>query len=102
MIDFPEKFRIQAHRLYRLAPSDDKKDLKQLGDLKSHGYITEVTSTYGSGILIVPKSNGKLRMVVDYRPINKLTVVDRYTLLRIDEMFDRVGDASYLSKLDLH
>ena len=41
-------------------------------------------------------------MVVDYRPINKLTVVDKYTLPRIDEMFDRVGDASYFSKLDLY
>ena len=41
-------------------------------------------------------------MVVDYRPINKLTVVDKYPLPRIDEMLDRVGNAAYFSKLDLH
>ena len=41
-------------------------------------------------------------MVVDYHPINKLTVVDKYPLPRIDDMHDRVGDASYFSKLDLH
>ena len=40
--------------------------------------------------------------MVDYRPINKLTVVDKHHLPRIDEMLDRVGDASYFSKLDLH
>ena len=40
--------------------------------------------------------------MVEYRPINKLTVVDKYPLPRIDEMLDRVGDASYFSKLDLH
>ena len=102
MIDFPEKFRIQAPRLYRFAPSEDKELLKQLDDLKSHGYFTEVTSPYGSGILFVPKSNWKLRMVVDYRPINRLTVVDKYLLPRIDEMLDRVGDASYFSKPGLH
>ena len=73
-----------------------------MADLKAHGYIKEVTSPFGSGILFVPKANGKLRMVVDYRPINKLTVVDKYPLPRIDEMLDRVGDASYFSKLDLH
>ena len=41
-------------------------------------------------------------MVADFRPVNKLTVVDKYPLPRIDEMLDRVGDASYFSKLDLH
>ena len=41
-------------------------------------------------------------MVVEFIPINKLTVVDKYHLPRIDEMLDRVGDASYFSKLDLH
>ena len=102
MIDFPEKFRIPAPRLYRLAPSEDKELLKELDDLKSHGCITEVTSPYGSDILFVHKSNGKLRMVVNYRPINKLTVVDKYTLQRIDEMLNRVGDARYFSKLYLH
>ena len=41
-------------------------------------------------------------MVVDYRPINKLLVAAKYPLPRIDEMLDRVGDASYFSKLDPH
>ena len=41
-------------------------------------------------------------MVVDYRPITELTVVDKYPFPRIDEMLDRVGDVSYFSKLDLH
>ena len=94
MIDFPEKFRIPAPRLYRLAPSEDKELLKQLDDLKNHGYITKVTSLCGSWILFVPKANSKPRMVLDYRPINKLAVVDNYPLPRIDEMLDRVGDAS--------
>ena len=41
-------------------------------------------------------------MVVDYRHTNKLTVVDKYQLPRIDEMLDRVGDTSYFSRLDIH
>ena len=76
--------------------------MKQLYDVKSHGYITEVTSLYGSVILFVPKTNKKLRMVVDYRPINKLTVVCKYPLPRIYKMLNRVGDARYFSKLYLH
>ena len=84
-----------------MAPSEVKELLKQLDYLKNHGYITEVTSPYGSDILFVPKA--MLRMVVDYPiPINKLTVVDKYPLPRIDEMLDWVVDAIYFSKLDLH
>jgi len=41
-------------------------------------------------------------MVVDYRSINLLTVVDKYHLPSIDEILDRVGNASYFFKLDLH
>ena len=80
MIDFPEKLRIPAPLLYRLAPSEDKELLNQLDDLKSHGYITKVISPYDSGILLVLYANRKPRMVMDYRPINKLTVVDKYPL----------------------
>ena len=65
-IDFPEKFRIPAPPLYQSVPSENKELLKQLDDLSSHCYITEVTSPYSSGILFVPKTNGKLRIVVDY------------------------------------
>ena len=86
-------------RIYRLALL---KLLKQLNDLKSHGYINEVTSPCGSWILFVPKSHGKLCMVLEYRPILKITVVDKCPLPRIDEMLDIVGDASYFSKLHLH
>ena len=61
----------------------------------SYGYIAEVTSPCGSGIsLFFSKDNWKLRIVVYYRPINKLTVVAKYHLPRIDEILDRVGDAN--------
>jgi len=72
--------------MYRLAPLETAELEKQLKDLQDHGYIQEVTSSFGSGILFVPKANGKLRMVVDYRPINRITLVDNYPLPRIDEM----------------
>ncbi|MGV0951482.1 MAG: dUTP diphosphatase, partial [Azonexus sp.] len=101
-IEFPEKYRVPAPRLYRLAPKEDEQLQIQLKELTARGHIKEVTSPFGSGILFVPKANGKLRMVVDYRPINKLTLVDKYPLPRIDEMLDQVGDSRYFSKLDLH
>ena len=56
-IDFPDKYRIPAPRLDRLAPSEDVELQKQLANLKAHGYIREVTSPFGSGILFVPKAS---------------------------------------------
>ena len=76
-----------------------QKQLKQLLDL---GFIEPSYSPYGAGVLFVPKSNCKLRLCVDYRPLNHLTAVDTYHLPRIDEMIDQVGRANVFSKLDLH
>ena len=90
-IDFPERFRIPDPRLYRLAPAEDLELRKTLQDLLAHGFIKEVTSPFGSGTFFVPKANGKFRMVIDYRPINRLTVLDKYALPKIDEMLDQVG-----------
>ena len=50
-------------------------------------------SPYASGVLFVPKANGKLRMVVDYRPLNAVSEVDQYLLPRIDELLDQAGQA---------
>jgi len=58
-----------------LATGADAELQKELKDLTAHGYFGPVTSPLGSGILFVPKSNGKRRGVVDYRPINSPTVV---------------------------
>ena len=77
-----------------MAPSEYKELLKQLDDMNCHGYITEVNTPYGSGILFVPKANWKLHITVDYRPMNKLTVVDKSPLPRIDEVLAETSTAS--------
>ena len=53
-------------------------------------------------MLFVPKANGKLRLCVDYRPLNAITVADVYPLPRIDEMIDNAGKAKWFTKMDLH
>jgi hypothetical protein len=101
-IDLKPGSKVPAQRLYRLAPLEDAELQKQLKSLLDLGFIEPATSEYGAGILFVPKANGKLRLCVDYRPLNAITVVDTYPLPRIDEMIDFAGGARIYSKLDLH
>jgi hypothetical protein len=74
---------------------------KQLSELLEKGFIQPSKSPYGAPILFVRKKNGKLRMCVDYRALNRITVKNRYPLPRIDELLDRLHGARIFSKLDL-
>lgn len=60
-------------RMYRLAPAELTEVKAQVTDLLERGLIQPSTSAYASPILFVKKKTGELRMVVDYRALNKLT-----------------------------
>jgi hypothetical protein len=87
--------------IYQLSPLELEECKKQLTELIEKGFIQPSKSPYGAPILFVRKKNGKLRMCVDYRALNKLTVKNRYPLPRIDELLDRLHGATVFSKLDL-
>lgn len=52
-------------------------------------------------MLFVRKKDGTLRMCMDYRQLNKLTIKNKYPLPLIDEHFDQVKGAMVFSKIDL-
>jgi hypothetical protein len=87
--------------IYHMSPLELDEARKQLTDWLERGLIQPSKSPYGAPILFVRKANGKLRMCVDYRALNKLTVKNRYPLPRIDELLDRLHGASVFTKLDL-
>jgi hypothetical protein len=65
------------------------------------GYIRPSKSPARYPILFVPKKDGKLRMCVDYRRLNEITVKNRYTLPLIQELQDRVKGARFFTKIDI-
>ncbi|GJX03600.1 hypothetical protein Tco_0189516 [Tanacetum coccineum] len=75
---------------YRLAPSEMQELSGQLQELQDKGFIRPSHSPWGAPVLFVKKKDGSLRMCIDYRELNKLTVKNRYPLPRIDDLFDQL------------
>ena len=65
------------------------------------GWIRRSESPAGSPILFVPKKDGGLRLYVDYRALNKVTVKNRHPLPLISETLNRLGGLAVYTKLDL-
>ena len=88
-------------RMYRLSPLEKKEVETQVKDLLARGWIVPSTSPYGAPVIFAQKKDGTLRMCVDYRALNKLTIKNRYPLPRIDDLLDRLHGATVFSSLDL-
>ncbi|GJU91085.1 reverse transcriptase domain-containing protein [Tanacetum coccineum] len=72
-----------------------------LKELQDKGFIRPSHSPWGAHVLFVKKKDGSMCMCIDYRELNKLTVKNRYPLLRINDLFDQLQGARYFSKIDL-
>ena len=87
--------------MYRLSPKEMEEVRKQVTDLLANGYIEPSNSPYGAPVLFVQKASGELRMCLDYRALNKITVKRRYPMPNITESFDTLQGAQVFSSLDL-
>ncbi|KAD2126026.1 hypothetical protein E3N88_41805 [Mikania micrantha] len=83
---------------YRLAPNEMKEMMTQLQELLDKGFIRPSVSPWGAPVLFVKKKDGSMRMCIDYRELNKLTVKNRYPLPRIDDLFDQLQGASWVCR----
>jgi hypothetical protein len=78
------------------------KELKiQLQGLLDKIYIHPSTSPWGCSALFAEKKDKELHLCVDYRPLNAVTIKNKYPLLRIDILFDQLAGAQVFSKIDL-
>jgi hypothetical protein len=73
----------------------------QLQELLDKEYIRPSVSPWGAPVLFVKNKDDTLRLCIDYRQLNKMTIKNKYPLPRINDLFDQVGGAKIFSKLDL-
>jgi hypothetical protein len=86
---------------YRMPPNELAELKVQLQELLDKGFIRPSASPWGCPALFVKKKDDTLRMCVDYRPLNAVTVKNKYPLPRIDLLFDQLAGAKVFSKIDL-
>jgi hypothetical protein len=77
----------QRHHI-RMASPESKELKEQLQELLDKGFIRPSISPWGPPVLFVKKKDGLLRMCIDYRELNKVTIKNRYPLSRIDDLLD--------------
>jgi Reverse transcriptase (RNA-dependent DNA polymerase) len=90
-----------ARAPYRMAPAELRELKIQLEELLEKGFIRPSTSPWGAPVLFVRKKDDTLRLCIDYRELNKVTVPNRYPIPRIDDLFDQLQGSQVYSKIDL-
>ena len=86
---------------YRMTPLELKELKTQLEELLNKGFIYPSTSPWEALVLFVKKKDDTLRLCIDYRKLNRVTVKNKYPLPRIDDLFDQLKGVKYFSKIDL-
>jgi hypothetical protein len=87
--------------LYRLSRNEVMEAERQVKLLLEKKFIEPSTSPYGAPIMFVQKKDGSLRMVIDYRALNRPTVKNKYPMPRIDDALDQLQGATLFTSLDL-
>ncbi|KAJ9529315.1 hypothetical protein QJQ45_007999 [Haematococcus lacustris] len=100
-IDLEPSHRPPVRATYNMSTCELAELKKQITEMQEKGFIRPSTSPYGAGVLFVRKKDNTFRMCVDYRPLNRITVKNKYPLPRVDNLLDRLHGATVFSKIDL-
>jgi hypothetical protein len=90
-----------AKRPYRMGVNELAELKKQIRELLDKGYVQPSSSPWGAPVLFVEKKDGTQRMCIDYRSLNEVTIKNKYTVPRINDLFDQLKGACVFSKIDL-
>ena len=99
-VDVGDSLAVKQHP-YRLNPIKQKYLHDEVQYLLKHDFIEPSKSNWSSPCILVPKPDGTYRMCTDYRKVNNVTKTDTFPIPRIDDCIDRIGNAKYITKVDL-
>lgn len=101
IINLEPTIALMHKKLYRMAPTELKELYVQIEELLEKRFIRPRSSPWGAPVLVVKKKDRSLKMYIDYRELNKVTIKNKYPLSQIDELLDQLQGALVFSKIDL-
>nr|GFC43153.1 putative reverse transcriptase domain-containing protein [Tanacetum cinerariifolium] len=100
-IDLVPGAALVAQAPYSLALSKMQELSAQLQEPSDKRFIRPSSLPWGASVLFVKKKDGSFWKCIDYHELNKLTVKNRYILLRIEDSFDQLQGSSVYSKINV-
>ena len=101
-IDLVEGAKLPPSTIYRMSEHELTELKKQIDDLLVRGFIKPSLSPNGSPCLFVKKKDGSMRLVVDYRKLNAITIRNDFGLPRSDEQLESIKGSKYFTTFELH
>ena len=86
---------------YQIPIAYREKVEQKLREMEHNGIIEKSSSKWASPVVVVIKKDSSLRICVDYRRLNQVTVFDAYPIPRVDKLLDAIGGAAFITTLDL-
>jgi hypothetical protein len=86
---------------YKMSTPELKELQMQLEEILKKGYICSSVSPWGAPVLFLKKKDGTLRLCIDFKKLNKVTIKNKYHFPRIDDLFDQLDNEKIFSKFDL-
>lgn len=86
---------------YRLSPLKLSHVKEELAYMEEIGAVEPGQSDWSSPVVLVPKPDKSWRLCIDYRKVNQVTRTDAFPIPRLEDCIDRIGQAQFVSKLDL-
>jgi hypothetical protein len=86
---------------YRMSTPHFMELKDHIQELEGKGYIHPSSSLWGAPVIFVPKKDDTMRLCIDYRALNEVTIKNKYPLPRMDDLFDQLHGACIFSKIDL-
>lgn len=100
-IDLAKDAKLPMGPIYSMTPSESKALREVLDEELRNGKIRPTKAPGGAPVMFVKKADGNLRLVVDYRKLNEITVKDKHPLPRQDDLMEKLQRAKIFTKLDL-
>ncbi|CAM5104753.1 unnamed protein product [Natator depressus] len=86
---------------YRVSPQAKTAIEREIQDMLQMGVIRPSGSAWASPVVLVPKPDGEIHFCMDYRKLNAVTRPDNYPMPRTDELLEKLGQAQFISTMDL-